>query len=211
MGNFSQCGDFLEARLRPARFLPQGRVFKTRPIVGTRRYRPETRAGQTVPMLTTTMLVMVVAVVAVLFGGLALIGRARGRRPSVGSGSSDMSWSPAFYSGGGSTSAVTREVVIPGATPAVDRTAAGVTAAVAAATDDGSSLSASIGLRRPARRAGTKQARNAVSSRRIAADTNVTPSWAWMKELAIERDTGTTRRRDRWPTSSVRRRRSEDV
>jgi hypothetical protein len=52
-------------------------------------------------MLTTTMLVMVIAVVAVLFGGLALLGRARGRTHSIGSGSSDMSWSPAFYSGGG--------------------------------------------------------------------------------------------------------------
>jgi hypothetical protein len=52
-------------------------------------------------MLTTTMLVMVIAVVAVLFGGLALIGRARGRTHSIGSGTGDMSWSPAFYAGSG--------------------------------------------------------------------------------------------------------------
>jgi hypothetical protein len=51
-------------------------------------------------MLTTTMLVMVIAVVAVLFGGLALFGRARGRTHSIGS-DSDMSWSPAFYSANG--------------------------------------------------------------------------------------------------------------
>jgi uncharacterized membrane protein YgcG len=55
-------------------------------------------------MLTTTILVMVIAVVAVLFGGLALMGRERSRTHSIASGGNDMSWSPAFYSGDGGAS-----------------------------------------------------------------------------------------------------------
>ena len=55
-------------------------------------------------MLTTTILVMVIAVVAVLFGGLALMGRARARTHSIASGGNDVSWSPAFYSGDGGAS-----------------------------------------------------------------------------------------------------------
>jgi hypothetical protein len=55
-------------------------------------------------MLTTTILVMVIAVVAVLFGGLALMGRARARTPSIANGGNDAGWSPVFYSGDGGAS-----------------------------------------------------------------------------------------------------------
>jgi uncharacterized membrane protein YgcG len=52
-------------------------------------------------MLATTMLVMVIAVVAVLFVGLALIGRSRARTHSIAGGANDAGWSPAFYGSDG--------------------------------------------------------------------------------------------------------------
>jgi hypothetical protein len=55
-------------------------------------------------MLATTLLVMVIAVLAVLLGGVALLGRSTTRTRAIGSGRErDTGWMPVVFSDNGGT------------------------------------------------------------------------------------------------------------